>query len=451
VTAGIAVVTVLLVDDQSNMRRSMSLVLAQEGVRVLEAANAGDALAIIGHTPIDVVITDVRMQGDADGEWLLRAIKARDPEVEVILATAFGTIDQAVDAIKAGAYDYLTKPVDPERLAITVRRASERRALAREVRQLRAQVSGQEEIVAISGAMQQVVREATRLASSDSTVLITGESGTGKELVARRLHEHGTRASGKFVPVNCGALPETILESELFGHRKGAFTGAATDRKGLLEEAHGGVLFLDEIGEMPASMQVKLLRFLQGGEVRRVGDSETRRVDVRLVAATHRSLEDEIAVGRFRHDFYYRINVIGIRIPPLRERPEDIPALAEHFLRRMALRLRRPVTGFTAAAMELLTAYAWPGNVRELANAIERATNLASGQLITEAELPAALAVGSVPPMLPRSGAGAGASERERLLAALEDAHWNQRRAAEQLGMSRTTLWRKMREHHIEP
>jgi DNA-binding NtrC family response regulator len=444
--------TVLLVDDQSNMRRSMSLVLAQDGLRVLEAASVGDALGLLGETPIDVVVTDVRMEGDSDGPVLLRAIKARDPEVEVILATAFGTIDQAVDAIKAGAYDYLTKPIDPERLAITVRRASERRALAREVRQLRAQVSGEEEIVAVSRAMQQVVRDATQLASTDSTVLITGESGTGKELVARRLYQHGPRRGGKFVPVNCGALPETILESELFGHRKGAFTGATTDRKGLLEEAHGGVLFLDEIGEMPASMQVRLLRFLQGGEVRRVGESMTRRVDVRLVAATHRSLEDEVAAGRFRHDFYYRINVMGIRIPPLRERPEDIPPLAEHFLKRMALRLRRPVTGFTPAARDLLTSYAWPGNVRELANAIERATNLASGQVITEAELPAALTVASIPPMLPRALSHAsGASERDRLLAALESSHWNQRRAAEQLGMSRTTLWRKMREHRIDP
>jgi two-component system, NtrC family, response regulator AtoC len=440
-----SVVTVLLVDDQINMRRSMGLVLRHDGLRVLEAANSSQALDVLRTSEVDVVVTDVRLEGDADGTELLRAIKSRGTDIEVILATAFGTIDQAVDAIKAGAYDYLTKPVDPERLLITVRRASERRALAREVRQLRAQVSGDEEIIAISHAMQRVVQSAAQLAQSDSTVLITGESGTGKELVARALHAQGPRRDGKFVPVNCGALPETILESELFGHRKGAFTGATTDRKGLLEEAHGGVLFLDEIGEMAASMQVRLLRFLQGGEVRRVGDTATRRVDVRLVAATHRSLEAEVARGTFRHDFYYRINVIGIRIPPLRERPEDIPALAEHFLKRFALRLRRSatVTGFSPGAMELLTAYPWPGNVRELANAIERATNLASGPLITDADLPASLTV------LP-SAETPVADERERLIAVLQETRWNQSRAAEQLGMSRTTLWRKMREHRIE-
>jgi len=445
-----SVPTILLVDDQINMRRSMGLVLTHEGVRVLEAAHAAEALALLGREEIDIVVTDVRLEGEADGTQLLRAIKAREADIEVILATAFGTIDQAVDAIKAGAYDYLTKPVDPERLLITVRRALERRALAREVRQLRAQVSGDEEIIAASKVMQRVVQQAAQLAESESTVLITGESGTGKELVARALHSQGPRRSGKFVPVNCGALPETILESELFGHRKGAFTGAMTDRKGLLEEAHNGVLFLDEIGEMPTSMQVRLLRFLQGGEVRRVGDSVTRTVDVRLVAATHRSLEDEVARGSFRHDFYYRINVIGIRIPPLRERPEDIPALAEHFVKRFAMRLRRsvPVTGFTPGAMDLLVSYAWPGNVRELANAVERAANLASGQLITEADLPASLTVAEE--VHAASPAETGDSERDRLLTALENARWNQSRAAEQLGISRTTLWRKMREHRIE-
>jgi DNA-binding NtrC family response regulator len=443
-----SVPTILLVDDQINMRRSMGLVLTHEGLRVLEAAHASEALALLGREAIDIVVTDVRLEGEADGTHLLRDIKARAADIEVVLATAFGTIDQAVDAIKAGAYDYLTKPVDPERLLITIRRALERRALAREVRQLRAQVSGDEEIIAASKAMQRVVQQASQLAASESTVLITGESGTGKELIARALHSEGPRRSGKFVAVNCGALPETILESELFGHRKGSFTGAMTDRKGLLEEAHGGVLFLDEIGEMPTSMQVRLLRFLQGGEVRRVGDSVTRTVDVRLVAATHRSLEDEVARGSFRHDFYYRINVIGIRIPPLRERPEDIPALAEHFVKRFAMRLRRPVTGFTPGAMDLLVSYAWPGNVRELANAVERAANLASGQLITEADLPASLTVAEE--VHAASPADAGDSERDRLLTALENARWNQSRAAEQLGISRTTLWRKMREHRIE-
>jgi DNA-binding NtrC family response regulator len=437
------------------MRRSMALVLEHDGLAVREAASAAEAMIVLGTAEIDAVVSDVRMPGAADGAGLLHAIKSRDPEIEVILATAFGTIDQAVDAIKAGAYDYLTKPVDPERLLITVKRAVERRTLAREVRQLREHVTAEHRLVGVSKTMQAVMRQASQLAQSDSTVLITGESGTGKELVARALYQQGSRRAGKFVPVNCAALPETILESELFGHRKGAFTGAATDKKGLLEEAHRGVLFLDEIGEMPASMQVRLLRFLQGGEVRRVGDTETRRVDVRLVAATHRTLEDEVARGTFRQDFYYRINVINLRVPPLRERPDDVPPLAEYFLHRFALRLRRRVTGFTPQAMDRLVSYRWPGNVRELENAIERAANVASGEIITEADLPAAVTV-SAPATGDESGeAVAGVSlepgdiERDRLLAALERTRWNQSRAAEQLGMSRTTLWRKMREFRI--
>ncbi len=440
--------TILLVDDQVNMRRSMALLLGHEGYAVREAAGASDALAALRSGPVDVVLTDVRMDGESDGATLLRAVKARDPEIEVVLVTAFGTIADAVDAIKSGAYDYLTKPVDPERLLITVRRAVERRALAREVRQLRAQVHETDEIVATSPAMQAVVAAVAQLAQSDSTVLITGESGTGKELVARALHRQSPRRHGRFVPINCGAIPETILESELFGHRKGAFTGAIADKKGLLEEAHGGVLFLDEVGEMPASMQVRLLRFLQGGEVRRVGDTETRRVDVRLVVATHRALEDEVAAGRFREDFFYRINVVGVRIPPLRERPEDVPTLADHFVRRIAARLRRNVRGVTPGAVALMTAYHWPGNVRELENAIERAVNVASGELITEGDLPATLTVASRPGAL--RGPAAAEDERARLVGALERCRWNQSRAAVTLGMSRTTLWRKLREHRID-
>jgi len=436
---------ILLVDDQVNMRRSMALLLAQDGHEVREAANAADGLALIRSAPVDVVVTDVRMEGEAAGTALLHAIKGRDADSEVVMVTAFGTIADAVDAIKAGAYDYLTKPVDPERLLITVRRAAERRALAREVRQLRAQVDGCDTIVAASPAMQQVVDEVARLAQSDSTVLITGESGTGKELVARALHRQGPRRQNRFVPINCGAIPETILESELFGHRKGAFTGAVSDKKGLLEEAHGGVLFLDEVGEMPPPMQVRLLRFLQNGEVRRVGDTDTRRVDVRLVVATHRSLEDEVAAGRVRQDFFYRINVVGVRIPPLRERPTDVPPIAEHCVRRIAARLRRPVHGFTPGALGLMTAYDWPGNVRELENAIERAVNVASGELITEDDLPATLTVTVNQPPPARAP-----DERSRLVAALEACRWNQSRAAATLGMSRTTLWRKLREHRIE-
>ncbi len=434
----------LVVDDQANGRRSIVLLLEQDGHSVVESSSVADALRRAASEPFDVVLTDVRIDSGNDGLTLLRELRAHDREVQVVLVTAFGTIDDAVDAIKAGAYDYLTKPVDPERLCITIRRAAERAELSREVRELRAQMDERDEIVAVSREMRHVLDTIAQVAATDSTVLITGESGTGKELVARALYSQSPRHAHRFVPINCGGIAEGLLESELFGHRKGAFTGAVTDKRGLIEEADGGVLFLDEIGEMPLSMQVRLLRFLQGGEVRRVGDTTTRRVNVRLVAATHRELEREVEERRFRGDFFYRINVVGIRIPPLRERTDDIPALAGFFLRRHSVRLRRPMEGFTAGALELLKGHPWPGNARELENAIERAVNLACGPVLSEADLPASVSLQAQP----RAGV-ATMGEREQLLSALEQSRWNQSRAASRLGMSRTTLWRKMREHHL--
>jgi DNA-binding NtrC family response regulator len=440
--------TILVVDDQTNMRRSIAIALQHEGYVVHEAAGAAAALDMLRSNEIDVIVTDVRLGGQQDGAGLLRAAKGLDAQIEVVLVTAFGTIDAAVDAMKAGAYDYLTKPFDPDRLLIAVKRAAERCSLAREVKQLRAQMGSDDTIIAESRMMRAVLQTVAQVARNDSTVVITGESGTGKELVARALHQQSRRQSGKFVPVNCGALPESILESELFGHRKGAFTGAVSDRKGLLEEASGGVLFLDEVGEMSTSMQVQLLRFLEGGEVRRIGDTTTRCVDVRVVLATNRRLEDAVAAGEFRQDFFYRINVVGIHIPPLRERPEDILPLARHFLGRLAARLGSRVTAFSPDATALLTQYRWPGNARELQNAIERALNLASGDAITESDLPAAITVTvSVPQQRLRENE---TLERERLVAALQHARWNQSRAAADLGMSRTTLWRKLREYQIE-
>jgi DNA-binding NtrC family response regulator len=435
---------VLVVDDQANVRRSIALLLEQDGHVVVEAGSVEEALRCASVEAFDVVVTDVRIDTGNEGVALLRDLRARDRDVQVVLVTAFGTIADAVDAIKAGAYDYLTKPVDPERLCITIRRAAERAELSREVRQLRAQMDERDEIVAVSREMRHVLDTIVQVAATDSTVLITGESGTGKELVARALYSESPRRTHRFVPINCGGLAEGRLESELFGHRKGAFTSAITDKRGLLEEADGGVLFLDEIGEMPISMQVRLLRFLQGGEVRRMGETSTRRVNVRLVAATHRDLEHEVEAGRFREDFFYRINVVGVRIPPLRERTDDIPALAGFFLRRHSVRLRRPIEGFTSGALELLKAHPWPGNARELENAIERAVNLACGPVLSEADLPASVTLQAQTRARPVT-----ADERERLLTALEQSRWNQSRAASRLGMSRTTLWRKMREHHI--
>jgi DNA-binding NtrC family response regulator len=441
-------IRVLLVDDQANLRRSTAILLEQDGCVVHQVSSVAEATTLLGALDVDVVLTDVRMDGDADGRALLTIIKRRWPDIEVVLITAFATINDAVEAIKSGAYDYLSKPLDPARLLIIVRRAAERAALAREVKRLRAQVDDNGDIIAASRQMQQVLRTVARLAQTDSTVLITGESGTGKELIARALYEGSRRASGKFVPINCGALPESIMESELFGHRKGSFTGAVSDRKGLLEEAHHGVLFLDEIGDMPPSMQVRLLRFLQGGEVRRIGETQERQVDVRLVLATHRSLETEVANGRFRDDLYYRINVVGLTIPPLRERPDDIPPLAEHIMRRIAARHHRPIKGFTATAMALLLAHRWAGNVRELQNAIERAMNLASGNLITEADLPAALTLS--PESAPTPPVDHSRVDRTSLIDVLDRCHWNHQRAAQSLGISRTTLWRKLRELQIQ-
>jgi DNA-binding NtrC family response regulator len=439
---------ILLVDDQLNVRRSTAYVLQQDGHSVHEAGSRSGAMAVLASTDIDVVVTDVRMEGNNDGAALLRDVKTHHADTEVIIVTAFGTIDDAVDAMKGGAYDYLTKPLDPARLLITVRRAAERRALAREIAHLRAQVGGSERIIAASPAMQGVLRTVARLADSDSTVLITGESGVGKDLVAAALHAQSARRGGKFVPINCGGITETILESELFGHRKGAFTGAVSDKKGLFEEAHKGVLFLDEIGEMPLMMQVRLLRFLQAGEVRRIGETDTRRVDVRLILATHRNLEEDVAAGRFRQDFYYRINVVVVHIPPLRERPEDVQPLVHYFLPRLAARIRRNVKGFTPGALDLLTAYSWPGNIRELKNTLERGLNMASGEVITEADLPATITVRS-PHVAPRASSADG-TDRERLLTTLDRCRWNQSRAAASLGISRTTLWRKLRELQIQ-
>lgn len=440
---------VLIVDDQPNVRRSMAILLAQDHHRVFEADGVASALRSLDAGEVDVVVTDVRLEGSATGADLLKNVKARDETIEVVLITAFGTIDDAVLAMRGGAYDYLTKPSDPERLRLTVLRAAERAALSREVKHLRAEMSGREDIVAVSPQMRSVVTTIERLAASDSSVLISGESGTGKELLARALYEQSERRKGRFVPINCGAIAESLLESELFGHRKGSFTGAIVDKKGLLEEADGGVLFLDEIGEMPVSMQVRLLRFLQDGEVRPVGETITRRVNVRLVAATHRLLEDEVKAGRFREDFYYRINVVGVRVPPLRERVEDIPPLARSILVRTAARMHKRVHGFSPEAIALLQSYSWPGNVRELQNVIERALNLASGPEITETDLPASIMVpqetGTDRPLN-----GLAADERGRLVAALERFHWNQSRAATALGMSRTTLWRKLREYQID-
>jgi DNA-binding NtrC family response regulator len=402
------------------------------------------------------VITDL-MLPDGDGLEVLRMARARPYEPEVLVVTAYGTIDSAVEAVRTGAFDYLTKPIATQKLLLTVDRAIERRSLRSEVTNLRREVGeryASEGLVAASPAMRRVLELVGVVAATDSAILIQGESGTGKELVARAIHFRGARAARPFIAINCAALPEALLESELFGYAKGAFTGAATERKGLFEDADGGTLLLDEIGDMPLLLQGKLLRVLQEGEIRRVGSTAMRRVDVRILASTNRSLEDLIVEGKFRGDLFYRLNVIPVVIPPLRDRPEDIVPLCRHFLSLYGRKLGRAPQSLSPDALEVVLAHAWPGNIRELENVIERAVTLSTSVVISAEEFRTILNLGhgasrpasaAVSPGVTLQGA-----ERETIMHALRDAEGNQTRAAEALGMGRNTLWRKMKKYGIE-
>jgi DNA-binding NtrC family response regulator len=372
---------VLVVDDQSAMRLTLTALLKQAGHTLMQAGTGDEALAKISENDFDVVITDLKLD-KVTGLEVLQAAKANNPQTEVIVLTGFGSIESAVAAMKAGAIDYLTKPFDTEELLLAVQRAMERQRLRSEVQRLRSAVEEKEQfkpgsIVSASSAMSEVLEMVKRVAPTDATVLIQGESGTGKELIARAIHQNSPRHDQQFIPINCGALPENLLESELFGHVKGAFTGAHQNKKGLFEEADGGTLFLDEIGETTPPTQVKLLRVLQDMEVRRVGGNTPVKVDVRLVAATNQKLLERIEEGAFREDLYYRLQVILIGLPPLRDRPEEIIPIAEHYLGVYSQKFNKQVNGFTDEARRALLDYSWPGNIRELINAIERAVILA--------------------------------------------------------------------------
>jgi two-component system, NtrC family, response regulator HydG len=385
---------VLVVEDNDTLREGMTAVLQKEGYDVRAEPDGPAALARFAEKPPDLVITDFRMAG-MDGLELLNRIKGLRPETEVVLVTAFGTVDLAVEAMKAGAWDFLPKPFSGDALRLKADRVfqivSERRAasrLADENLYLRDEFVGrvgEGGIVGRSAPMRAVFADIRKIAASESSVLIFGESGTGKELVARAVHEAGGRSAGPFIRVACGALAEGILESELFGHEKGAFTGAIRQKRGRFELADGGTLFLDEIGDVSLSTQVKMLRVLQEREFERVGGEETLRVDVRIIAATHRDLQAEVRAGRFREDLYYRLHILPVRLPPLRERREDIPLLAEHFLRKLSAGLRKPGVRLTDGAIRILESYDWPGNVRELENVLERALVL-SGEDRIDAE-----------------------------------------------------------------
>ena len=445
--------TILLVDDEPSARGTMALLLKRRGHRVIEAADVRAATKALADSPFEVVVTDLRMP-DGDGLDVLRAAKAHCPDADVILLTAYAGWESAKAAIQLGAFDYFEKGREPDELLHRIERALEDKALRRENENLRAQVRarfGLPGLIATSAEMARVLDLVERVAPTDATVLIRGESGTGKEIIAKALHHAGPRASGRFVAINCGALPEPLLESEIFGHVKGAFTGAAANKKGLFEEAHGGTLFLDEIGEMAPGLQVKLLRVLQSGEVRPVGSTQVITVDARVVAATNRDLEPMIRRGTFREDLFYRLNVIPIALPPLRERREDIPLLAEHFLARFSQRQGR-VLRLSAGATERLLRYAWPGNVRELENAMERLAILARDETIEPGDLPphigAGLALGTAPGLAAEQTLAE--AERAHIIQILERCGWNHSRAAEALGIGRTTLWRKLKDYGIE-
>jgi len=389
---------VLVVDDEASMRQFLAICLRREGHEVATAESAAAALQLLASAPADIVVTDLRMPGPLDGLGLLREVKARSLATEVILVTAFATADTALAAMKQGAYDYLIKPFKVDEINAVIGRALEKRALVAENAALRDQVAGRVRMAQLLGkskAMQNVFELIGKIHSVRTNVLITGESGTGKELVARALHTEGNRAHGRFVAVNCGAIPDELMESELFGHAKGSFTGAIADRSGLFREADGGTLFLDEIGELSLGLQVKLLRALQEKKIKPVGASLEQDVDARVVAATNRELEEEVARGGFRQDLYYRLNVIEVRIPPLRQRREDIPLLVEHFVRRHGKDAGRPGLSVSPAALKRLEEYDFPGNVRELENLIERAAALSPSDEIGVDDLPRLRATGA--------------------------------------------------------
>jgi len=383
--------TLLLVDDEPANLDSLERIFSREGYRTLRAENAASALELLRNEPVDVVLTDLMMPG-LSGQELLKGVRAVAPEAEVVLMTAYGTVEAAVAAMRDGAYDFLTKPLKRHAVLKSVAQALEKRRLVQENKQLRARLSGAASpIVGQSPALRATLDVIRQAAPSSATVLLLGESGTGKELFARALHEHSLRAQAPFVPINCAAIPETILESELFGYEKGAFTGAAQRKEGRIERAQAGTLFLDEVGELSPAVQVKLLRFLQEGEIERLGGTAPIKVDCRVVAATNRDLAVQVKEGRFREDLFYRLNVIQVQLPPLRDRPEDVPLLADHFVVRYSAKNGKPARALTAAALEALEAYSWPGNVRELENAIERAVVLSHDTELDVDALPQAV------------------------------------------------------------
>jgi len=446
---------ILIVDDDQALRESLEMVLAAEGYDVIVAENGERALERVEETPVDVVLCDLRMPG-LDGFDLLPQIGRKLPGVPILIMSAYGTEDLAVEAMRRGAYDYLAKPFQPSEVLLTLRKAREREHLRKANERLQQEVQravGERPIVAASKPMIELLELLERTAAFKTTCLLTGESGTGKEVLARAIHAQSPRRNEPFVAVNCGAIPEALLESELFGHAKGSFTGADRARRGLFLEADRGTLFLDEIGEVPLTLQVKLLRVLQEEEVRPVGEEKSQQVDVRVIAATSRDLEAEVQEGRFREDLYYRLNVMRLPVPPLRDRRQDIPLLADHFLAHFRDALGKPIRGFADDALERLTSYSWPGNVRELENVIERAIILADSDRVCARDLPETV---TAAPMTTDSASGDLSLRRARrafeadwIRRALRSTDGNRTHAAKLLGISHRALLYKIKEYGL--
>ncbi|MBI5376487.1 MAG: sigma-54-dependent Fis family transcriptional regulator [Candidatus Schekmanbacteria bacterium] len=447
-------IKILLIDDDDSLRRVIEHNLCEEGYKVISASGGSAGIKILMESEFDIVITDLKMP-DIDGMEVLGTVKSHNKDIPVIMITAFGTIEQAVAALKSGAFDYLTKPFNRDELKITVKKALELRSLRGENLRLKAELSGKfsfDSLIYGSPVMNDIVELLRKVSYSDSTVMLLGESGTGKELIAKAIHYNSPRNKGPFVIVNCAAIPDELLESELFGHSKGAFTGAYSEKKGKFEYADSGTIFLDEIGDLKPSLQAKLLRVLQEKKIDKVGSSVQVDVDVRIISATNRDLKKMISDSLFREDLFYRLSVIPVRIPPLRERRDDIPLLLDYFIKKNSKQRKLVVT---SEALAILTNYSWRGNVRELENLIERLTVIKSDSTIIPADLPEEMTscssvAGGVICALPEEGLSLDELERDIILKALEKNEWNQSKAAKYLDMTRPTLIYRMEKYNIK-
>ena len=450
----------LVIDDEENMRHMLSTVLEKAGYRVDCATDGSQGLEMIDSTLYQFILCDIKMP-KMDGMAFLKATRARLDTSTVIMMSAYGTIDTAIEAMKLGAYDYISKPFKTDEVYLTLKKAEERESLRRENLQLKERIQKISDdynfgnMIAKSKVMQSVFHLAAKAAQYKTTVLILGDSGTGKELIARAIHFQGDRSKMNLVPVNCGGIPETLLESELFGYRKGAFTGADRNKKGLFQEAHGGTIFLDEIGELPLALQVKLLRVLQENEIRPIGESKPMQIDARVIAATAKNLEEEVQKGNFREDLFYRLNVLSVKLPPLKDRPEDIPLLCDHFIKRFNKQLDKHIQGISSAALSRLLAYGWPGNVRELENAIERAVVLSEDALLTPEHFPPDFSQGSDKEAMDDIVNGYSLKKAQKILEekliikALKETNGNRTQASRLLEISHPSLLSKIKAYNI--